>query len=369
MLNNGPYLLGIDYGTESCRVAIFDLAGRPLTFAATPYKTTHPRPGWAEQDPEEWWKALQASCHRAIAAAGISPAAIAGISYDATTLTMVAMDERGNELRPAIMWMDVRATEQAARAENSESVPRLYNGAGASPATAEWYPFKAAWLREHEPETYRKAAHLVDAPDWVTFKLTGEWTTNINSAAIRMYYNRDKGGWPEDFYQTIGCGDVFDKIPERVLDLGTPVGTLATIPAQLLGLRPGIPVAQGLADAWAGQIGLGVLSAGSMALITGSSHVLTGQADTEIHGEGFFGAYPDGVMPGQYTVEASQVSTGSVLKWFKDNFVADYTAAAEKIGLNPYDVLNEQSRNIRPGSDGLIINEYFQGNRTPYTDS
>ena len=113
MLNNGPYLLGIDYGTESCRVAIFDLAGRPLTFAATPYKTTHPRPGWAEQDPEEWWKALQASCHRAIAAAGISPAAIAGISYDATTLTMVAMDERGNELRPAMMWMDVRATEQA----------------------------------------------------------------------------------------------------------------------------------------------------------------------------------------------------------------------------------------------------------------
>ena len=121
MLNNGPYLLGIDYGTESCRVAIFDLAGRPLTFAATPYKTTHPRPGWAEQDPEEWWKALQASCHRAIAAAGISPAAIAGISYDATTLTMVAMDERGNELRPAMMWMDVRATEQAARAENSDS--------------------------------------------------------------------------------------------------------------------------------------------------------------------------------------------------------------------------------------------------------
>ena len=147
----------------------------------------------------------------------------------------------------------------------------------------------------------------------MTFKLTGEWTTNINSAAIRMYYNRDKGGWPEDFYETIGCDDVFDKIPGRVLDLGTPVGTLGTIPAQLLGLRPGIPVAQGLGDAWAGQIGLGVLAPGSMALITGSSHVLTGQSDTEIHGEGFFGAYSDAVMPGQYTVEGSQVSTGSVL--------------------------------------------------------
>ena len=239
MIPNGPYLLGIDYGTESCRVAIFDVKGRPLTFAATPYKTTHPRPGYAEQDPEDWWRALQASCHKAIELSGVSPAEIAGISYDATTLTMVAMNAKGEALRPAIMWMDVRATEQAARADQSESVARLYNGAGTAPAIAEWYPFKAAWLKEHEPETYKNAAHLVDAPDWLTFKLTGEWTTNINSAALRMYYNRNHGGWPVDFYETIGCGDVFDKIPERVLDIGTPVGGLGTIAAQLLGLRPG----------------------------------------------------------------------------------------------------------------------------------
>lgn len=369
MIDSGPYLLGIDYGTESCRVAICDIHGRPLTFAATPYPTTHPHPGWAEQSPDDWWNALQASTHKAIQNAGISPSAIAGISYDATTLSMVALDSKGEALRPALMWMDVRATEQAARAESSDSVARLYNGAGTAPAIAEWYPFKAAWLKEHEPENYERAVHLVDAPDWVTYKLTGEWTTNINSAALRMYYNRDKGGWPVDYYETIGCGDVFSKIPEKVVDLGTPVGPLATIPAQLLGLRPGIPVAQGPADAWAGQIGLGVLEPGSMALITGSSHVLSGQSATAIHGRGFFGAYTDGVVPGQYTVEGGQTSTGSVLKWFKDNFAADLVHAAEKIGLNPYKVLDERAREIRPGCDGLIINEYFQGNRTPYADS
>lgn len=369
MTTTGTYLLGINFGTESCRVVICDLEGRPITFAATSYPTHHPRPGWAEQSPEDWWNALQASTHKALESAGVSPAQIAGISYDATTLTLVAMDERGQELRPAIMWMDVRATEQAARAADSDSVARLYNGAGTSPAIAEWYPFKAAWLKEHEPETYARAAHLVDAPDWVNYKLTGEWTTNINSAALRMYYNRDRGGWPTDFYETIGCGDVFSKIPERVLDLGTPVGGLATIPAQLLGLRPGTPVAQGPADAWAGQIGLGVLSPGSMALITGSSHVLTGQCATEIHGKGFFGAYTDGVLPGQYTVEGGQVSTGSVLKWFKDNFAGGITEAAEKVGLNPYKVLDAQAAEIPRGCDGLIINEYFQGNRTPYSDS
>ncbi len=369
MIDNGPYLLGIDYGTESCRVAICDRHGHPLTFAATSYPTSHPRPGWAEQNPVDWWNALQASTHKAIASAGISPSSIAGISYDATTLSLVAMNSKGEELRPAIMWMDVRATEQAARAEGSDSVARLYNGAGTAPAIAEWYPFKAAWLKEHEPGVYARATHLVDAPDWVTYKLTGEWTTNINSAALRMYYNRNRGGWPVDFYTTIGCGDVFEKIPERVLDLGTPVGVLGMIPAQLLGLRPGIPVAQGPGDAWAGQIGLGVLEPGSMALITGSSHVLSGQSATEIHGKGFFGAYTDGVVPGQYTVEGGQTSTGSVLKWFKDNFAVDVADAAEKVGLNPYSVLDAQAAKIRPGCDGLLINEYFQGNRTPYSDS
>ena len=322
-MTDNTYLLGIDFGTESVRAAIFDLAGRPVSFAATAYRTTHPHPGWAEQDPEEWWEALQASCRKVIAASGVSPAAIKGISYDATTMTVVAMDKRGEALRPAIMWMDVRATEQAARAEKSDSVARLYNGRGTAPATAEWYPFKAAWLRENERETYDAAFRLVDAPDWVTYKLTGEWTTNINSAALRMYYNRDHGGWPVDFYETIGCGDVFDKIPEKVVDLGTPVGELSVIAAQLLGLHPGTPVAQGPADAWAGQIGLGVVDPGVMALITGSSHVLTGQTDKPIHGKGFFGAYTDGVVKGQYTVEGGQVSTGSVLKWFKDNFARD----------------------------------------------
>ena len=363
------YLMGIDFGTESVRVAIFDTKGTPVTFAATPYKTTHPRGGWAEQDPEEWLRCLEASSAKALSNAGVSPASILGISFDATTMTVCALDQNGNALRPAIMWMDVRATEQAARAEGTQSVAKKYNGDGTAPATAEWFPFKAAWLKENEPDTYNKAYRLIDAPDWITYHLTGEWTININSAAHRMYYNRDEGGWPEDFYGEIGCGDVFDKLPERVVDLGEVVGTLTTKAASRLGLRPGIPVAQGPADAWAGQIGLGVVTPGKMALITGSSHVFTGQSAESIHGKGFFGAYTDGVVKGQYTVEGGQVSTGSVLKWFKDNFARDLVHAAERTGLNVYDLLNAQSKSLPPGADGLIINEYFQGNRTPYTDS
>ena len=362
------YLMGVDFGTESVRVAIFDTLGTPVTFAATPYKTTHPRPGWAEQDPAEWLSCLEASSRKALSNAGISPSAIIGISYDATTTTVCALDENGGHLRPAIMWMDVRATAQAARAAQSDSVAKLYTGAGTAPASAEWFPFKAAWIKENEPETYAAAYRIVDATEWVTHVLTGEWTLSINTAAHRMYYNRDKGGWPTDFYETIGVGDVFDKLPEQVLDLGQRVGTLSSRAATLMGLVPGIPVAQGSADAWAGQVGLGVVTPGKLALITGSSHVITGQSAQPIHGAGFFGSYTDGVVKGQYTVEGGQVSTGSVMKWFKDNFARDLVQAADRAGLNAYDLLNQQSKHLPPGADGLIINEYFQGNRTPYVD-
>ncbi len=368
MSKEGPYLLGFDYGTESCRAGIFDTKGRPIAFAATPYKTTHPNPGWAEQSPDDWWEAIQASTKKVLTASGVSPADIAGISYDATTMTVCCLDEKGEALRPAIMWMDVRATEQVARGIGSDSWALKYNGDGTAPMSAEWFPFKAAWLRENDPEIYKKAYRIIDATDWLTYKLTGEWTISINTAAHRMYYNRDFGGWPVDFYETIGCGDVFEKLPERVLDLGTPIGELSVIAAQLLGLRPGIPVAQGVADAWAGQIGLGVVEPGKLFLTTGSSHVLGGLSATPVYGQGFFGAYTDSIVPGAYTVEGGQVSTGSVLKWFRDNFCKDIMAAADQTGLSPYDILNMQSKDIPIGSNGVVINEYFQGNRTPYTD-
>ena len=364
----GPYVLGIDYGTESCRAGIFDLNGSPIQFAATPYKTTHPRPGWAEQSPQDWWDALVASVNKVLATSGVSAKDIKGISYDATTMTVVAMDKNGNELRNSIMWMDVRATKQTTRAVGTDSVAKKYVGEGSMPHTAEWYPFKAAWLKENEPETYNKAYRLIDAPDWVTYKLTGEWALNINTAAHRMYYNRDHGGWPTDFYEEIGCGDVFDKLPETVNDLGTVVGGLSPHVAEELGLLAGTPVAQGGGDAWHGQIGLNVLSPGKMTLVTGSSHVMCGQSDQPISGKGFFGGYTDGVLPGQYTVETGLVSSGSVLKWFKDNFCSDINEAAEKLGLSPYDILNSKAREIPLGSEGLIINETFQGSRTPYSD-
>lgn len=365
----GEYLLGIDYGTESCRVGIFTVDGRPVTFAATPYETHRPRPGWAEQSPDDWWSALITSCNKAMSGSDIRPEQILGIGYDATSYTLVPMDANGKALRNAIMWMDVRATEQAARTDSLANQTRRYNAGGTQPSSAEWAPFKIAWLKENEPDLYTRARWLLDAPDWLGAQLTGVFANNTCSASIRMYHDRTQGGFLHEVYDLAGSGDAFDKLPEAVNPIGTHLGNLTAAAAEALGLKAGTPVAQGGIDAEHGMVGLNVLKPGRMSLTTGSSHVLLGQSDRPISGTGFWGAFTDAVVPGLYMVEASGVSTGSVLNWFKEHFVTGVLAEAQEKGISPYDILNEQSRHLPPGSEGLIINEYFQGNRTPYSDS
>jgi sugar (pentulose or hexulose) kinase len=151
---NGPFLIGIDGGTEGLRVGVFDTDGRALAFAATPYGLSHPRPGWAEQDPREWWSAVVKSVRGAMGKAGVVADDIAGISVDCTTCTVVALDDQGRHLRPAIIFMDVRAAEQARTIGESSHPAREYNGGGKGPVSAEWYPSKALWLKQHEPDNY-----------------------------------------------------------------------------------------------------------------------------------------------------------------------------------------------------------------------
>ena len=362
----GPYLIGIDGGTESVRVGIFDQEGTPLVFSSKEYALMHPRPGWAEQDPDEWWSCLVAAVREAMSESDVAPEEISGISHDCTSCTVVALDEHDRVLRPAILWMDVRAADQARRVGETDDPALKYNGFG--PVSAEWMPPKALWLKENEPDTYSDARRICEYTDWMTHRLTGEWTASINNTSIRWYYDRDEGGWPESLYAAVGLDDLIEKFPQNVLDLGTVVGGLREEAAEELGLRPGTPVAQGGVDAYVAMVGLDVLAPGKTALITGSSHVILGQAAEPFHGAGFFGAFTDAVLPGLYTVEGGQVSTGSVVAWFKNNFCGDEAEEAERRGVDTYDVLSELARDVPVGSEGLVVLDYWQGNRTPYTD-
>ncbi|MFC1466238.1 MAG: ribulokinase [Candidatus Brachytrichaceae bacterium NZ_4S206] len=361
------FVLGVDFGTEGVRVGIFTPEGAPVTFAAEPYPTYYPRVGWAEQNPDEWWIAFVKATRRVMSEGGIPASSIVGIGVDCTSCTVVVMDERFQPLRPAIIWMDVRAAEQANRIAASGHPMLKYNGFGN--VSAEWMPCKMLWLKEHEPQVYAQARYVGEFIDWVTYRLTGEWTASINNTSIRWYYDRSEGGWSPSFYQVIGLGDLIERFPQRVLDMGQVAGRLRSDVAEVLGLLAGIPVAQGGADAFVAMFGLNVVSPGKMAFIVGSSHLMLGQSDRPFHANGLFGTYTDAVLPGQYTIEGGQVSTGSIVRWFRDNFCAAEAELARQRGVSTYDVLNENASGIPIGSEGLIVLDYFQGNRTPYVDS
>ena len=365
-MSEGQYLMGIDFGTGGVRVGIFDPEGAPVVFTGEEWTLKHPRPGWAEQDPDEWWSSLVTATNKAIRESGISPEGIAGISVDAMSSTVLAMDEKNRPLRPAIMWMDVRASDQANRVAETGDGALKYNGYG--PVSAEWGLPKALWIKEKEPELYKDARHICDCCDWLIQRLTGEWKSSINIASAKYYYDRDEGGYPESLYEAVDAGDLLEKFPAEVLDMGVVVGELGKEVAQELGLKAGTTVAQGGVDAHVGALGLGVVETGKMALITGSSHVMIGQSSEPIHDPGFWGAYTDAMIPGQYTVEAGQASTGSIVAWFKNQFASDAAAKAKERGIDTYDVLTEMARDVPIGSDGLIVLDYFQGNRSPYTD-
>ncbi len=352
--------MAADGGTESLRVGIFDTEGHLVAQDAKSYQTSYPRSGWAEQDPDDWWGAFVHAARGALGSSDIGAAEIVALCTDATTCTLVAVDSAFRHLRPALLWMDVRAAEQASRIHGTGHPALCYSMSGVN---AEWMLPKVLWLKENEPELYDKTANFFEYQDWLAYRLTGRLVLNQSTSSLRWFYNNRTWKWPLDLWESVGLSDLIEKIPTEVIPAGKPIGHLSERAAEELGLSPSVQVIQGGGDAFVALPGLGITEPGRVGLIAGSSNVLAGFTAKEVHGKGILGAYPDVIMPGLWLVEGGQVSTGSILAWFKRHFAADLPEESA------YDSLNREAAALKPGSGGLIALDYFQGNRTPYTDS
>lgn len=358
--------LAIDIGTESLRAGVVDSTGRLLGTARQDYATTYPRPHWAEQDPDDWWQAARRAVPAALAHAGVQPAQIDAIGLDAFASTLVVADDLGRPLRPAILWMDARATEQAAAIEATGD-PVLRFGGGQE--SVEWMLPRLLWLKQHEPETFRRARWMVEAVDWFTHRLTGEWTLSLCAVTDLWHYVPSRGGWPTSLLEAIGLAEARDRWPERVLPIGARVGSLSVPAAQELGLVPGLPVAAGGVDAHVGVLGLDALRPGQLGLILGSSSVQITLTEKPVFDPAFWGPFEDTILPGRWLLEMGQVSTGSLLRWFKDNLASPHLhEAAATAGRTLYSHLDALADRIPPGAGGLTALDYWQGNRTPIRD-
>jgi FGGY-family pentulose kinase len=357
------FVLGLDVGTQSLRAALVDLQGRTVAFGVAPIETVYPRPTWAEQAPLDWWNAARNAVGKALAEAGAAPEQVAAIGLDCTACTVLASDLEGNPLRPALLWMDQRSYREAeAISATGHPVLRYVSGR----VSPEWMLPKALWLKNNEPEIYRRAGRIVECTDWMMFRLTGQWTLSLNHVAVKWNYARPDGGWPVALLKAVGLDDLLGKWPERIVPLGKGEARLDAAAALDLGLSAGTPVAQGGIDAYLGMLGLGATGAGDVAVIVGSSTCHLAQSREGVFGSGAAGCYPDATVEGLYTIEAGQTATGSILDWYRRHFAGREQAEAERRGVNIYQVLDEEAALVPPGAEGLIVRDDWQGNRSPY---
>ena len=207
------YVIGVDGGTESLRAGVFDLRGRPRAFASSAYPTNYPQPGWAEQDPGDWWRALSLAVRRAVHDAKVRPEDVAALAVDTTCCSVVALDAAGTPLRPAIIWMDVRSGDTAAEVAASGDPALAVNGAGAGPVSAEWMVPKALWLHRHERSRFDRAAHVCEFQDYVNYHLTGRMVASACNASVRWHYDSRRGGYQPSFLRRLGLEALLEKWP------------------------------------------------------------------------------------------------------------------------------------------------------------
>lgn len=353
------YFLTADGGTESVRARVYDLSGTCLASAAVPYETKFSSGARAEQNPEDWWSGFVTAARKAIADSSVDPSAIEAITLATTSCTVVALDASGKPLRPSIIWMDVRASAEADAVLATADIALQANGGGRGPVSAEWMIPKALWLARNEPEIFEKADTICEYQDFMTLRLTGEKAASLNNVSLRWHYSTDRGGFPVTLLEKLGLSDLLQKWPSRVVAPGEVIGGLCATAASELGLSQSLKVVQGGADALIGMIGLGVAKPGQLALITGSSHLQFGVADKPLHAPGIWGSYPDMVYPGRYIIEGGQTSTGSIIAWL----------GRLMNGTMDMEALNAKAAALEPGAEGLLVQDHFQGNRTPYTDA
>lgn len=389
-LENKNYIIGVDAGTESVRVGIFNSRGDLVKSASVSYPTEFPNPSWAEQHPNDWWDSLADAC-KIIMSPIISdqsmpiiePSDITGIAVDSTACSVVLLDQNHDPLRPCLLWMDCRSAEQCSEIYKlGKFNPSLnVNCGGNGPLSAEWMIPKSLWVKQNEPHIWNKARYICEKQDFFNLKLTGRLCSSGCNVAARWHWNAQKAceeqhinpnaGRPLELLKSIRLEDLNDKWPSECVAMGDLVGRLSQEAALHLGLPPNIPVTQGGPDAYVGMIGLGCVEPGELSLITGSSHLHLAVSEKPTTSKGIWGAYNGAPLMGLCFAEGGQSSTGSVISWARRILDSNRRNLSNDIeGLPPltYEQLDSEAREVRMGCDGVICLETFQGARTPETD-
>jgi xylulokinase len=349
------WLLGMDVGTGGTRAVVVDGEGSVIASAASehePFKTAHP--GWAEQDPEDWWRAAQEAIREALVSAPEPREAIVAIGLTGQMHGAVMLDENGAVLRPALIWCDTRTQPECDWLTEKIGYDRLIE-LTCNPALPNFTVTKLLWVKEHQPEIFAKIRHIMCPKDYVRYRLTGEFAIDVQEASGTLLLDVTHRRWSQEVAEAAGIDESW--LP-KLYESPEVCARISETAAGLTGLTVGTPVVAGAGDQGAGAVGMGILQPGSVSATIGTSGVVfaaTAAPTKDPHGRLHTFCH---AVPGLWHVMGVTQSAGLSFRWLKDTFFA---------GLD-YDALTYAASTIAAGSDGLEWAPYLLGERTPHLD-
>lgn len=353
------HLLGIDVGTYSSKAVLTDLAGRVLHTAVTPHGLSMPQPGHMEQDADQiWWADVCSLSRQLLAETGVHADRIAAMAVSAIGPCLLPLDAAMRPLRPAILYgMDVRASTEIDALEQELGAQAIADFSLMG-LTSQAIGPKIRWLQKNEPAVWQATAKLTSATAYLVYRLTGLHRMDRHSASHFMpLFNPRTVAWDERYASAIAP---LAWLPE----LGWAeelAGHLHADAAAATGLAQGTPVAFGTIDALSDAISVGVVKPGDLMLMYGSTTFFVLVQDQPTPDTRVWTV--SGARAGQFNLAAGMSTTGSLTRWFKDEFARD-------LGANTaYASLFESAAEVRAGSEGLLVLPYFSGERTPINDT
>jgi len=356
------YIIAHDVGTSNNKAALVDVEGGVHGRAVSPYQIKYPRPGWAEQDPQDWWRAMTLSTKQLMAETGVSPADVLCVVNATQMLGIVPMDDAGVALRPGIIWLDSRAPEEARWVMNKFLGPTVFAAiAGASITGKDGIP-KLIWLKKNEPDIYKRMKCFLDVNGYLNYRCTGNMVMNWSSASA-FGLDLKKKTWLETIFKYVG----FDTKKLAPLVRSTDkIGGLTKEAAALMGLLEGTPVMGGAGDVPAAAVGSGAVGEGEGHISMGTSAwvgVVTEKTPTGKSGV----VSTHSADPGKALLLGQMELAGGCLKWLGDEMCR--LEKADTTMSNIFGFMDSKVEQVPAGSDYLIFMPWMYGERAPVADA
>lgn len=354
-------LLGIDVGTGGTRTLIIDESGTVIASATADHVPfASPQTGWAEQDPDDWWRACRQAVPRVLEAAGFEASAILAIGVSGQMHGATLLDGNGQVVRPALIWCDQRTQAECDELTARIGAARLIEWTS-NPALTGFTLPKLLWVRRNEPDAWACVRHVLLPKDYVRYRLTGELATDVADASGTLLFDVARRRWSPEMMEAAGIAASL--LPEA-LEGPQISGSVSTAGAAATGLLAGTPVMAGGGDQAAGAVGMGIVSAGVVSATIGSSGVVFAATDRPALDPGGRVHTFCHAVPGRWHVMGVTQAAGLSLRWFRDRF-----GSGPDDGRDAYERLTDEALTAPAGADGVLWAPYLMGERTPHLDA